>query len=84
LVEHQSYKLGVVGSNPAPPTTLRFTNYAWCSHDSTTKRALQSLGEAWADFSSSPSKIIVYKYSKTSLEIFSSVAQSVEQTTVNR
>lgn len=21
LVEHQSYKLGVVGSNPAPPTT---------------------------------------------------------------
>jgi hypothetical protein len=24
LVEHQSYKLGVVGSNPAPPTILRF------------------------------------------------------------
>ena len=23
LVEHQSYKLGVVGSNPSPPTRLR-------------------------------------------------------------
>ena len=29
LVEHQSYKLGVVGSNPSPPTSHLLQANAW-------------------------------------------------------
>ncbi len=40
LVEHQSYKLGVVGSNPSPPTSHFCKRNAWqASHKDGNRKA---------------------------------------------